>query len=126
MEKEVHLDKLLYKLELYLLKIIPYLIACCYLSNTILSYGGFDIPLLSLIGGLSILPFVFLLLSSFAFKYCIYHRMPLYYVLISDIIAYYDIYIGIPMNDRTLFTTNLILAGLFLFLTIYFKIKLCK
>lgn len=123
---EAHVNKMLYKLELYLLKIIPYLIAGCYLTNTILSYIGLDVPLISLFGGMSILPYIFLLTSSFVFKYCIYHRMPLYYILVSDIIAYYDIYFNIPVTHRTLFSINLIITGLFLFLTIYLKLKLCK
>lgn len=126
MKEEERLNKVLYKLELYLLKIIPYLLAVCYFANTSLSYGGLDVPLLSLIGGISILPFIFLYVSSFVFRYCFYHRLPLYYILISECIAYYDIYFGIPINNRTLFSINLSIAGLFLFLIIYLKLKYAK
>lgn len=126
MEKEERLNKVLYKLELYLLKIIPYLLAGCYFANTILSYGGLDVPVLPLIGGMSILPFIFIYVSSFVFKYCFYHRLPLYYILISDIIAYYDIYFGVPVSTRTLFSINLSIAGIFLFLIIYLKLKYAK
>lgn len=111
---------------MYLTKIIPFLMAICYLVNTILSYVGIDIPLLSLIGGMSILPLIYFISTSFAFRYCVYHRLPLYYIVIEDIIAYYDIYIGIPVSNRSLFSINIIIAGITLFLIIYLKFKVCK
>lgn len=119
-------NKVLYKIELYLIKHIPIWIALCYFLNTVLSYYCIDVPILSLIGGMSILPWIFLFISSYVFKFCIYHRLPLYYILISDIIGYYDTYIGISISNRTLFSIYCIIAGIFLFLMLYFKFKLCK
>lgn len=119
-------DKTLYKLELLILKGLPILIALCYFINTVLSYFEIDFVFLSAIGGLSLLPIVFILVSSFVFKFCIYHRLPIYYVIVSDIINYYDLYIGIPLSNRLLFVSNMIIAGIFIFLMIFFKIKLCK
>lgn len=120
------LDKTLYKLELLLLKYLSVTIGLCYLLNSILSYFGIDIILFSFIAGLSILPTIFILVSSFVFKFCIYYRLPIYYVIISDIINYYDLYIGIPISNRMLFITNMITAGICIFLMIFFKIKLCR
>lgn len=119
-------EKSLYKIELFLIKIIPYLIAGLYLLNTILSYCGIDMAILSLLGGTSLLTLLFLFVSSFAFKFCIYHRFPIYYIFISDCIAYYDILIGIPIPNRTLFSINLILAGITIFLIVLFKFKICR
>ena len=63
-------SKTLYKLEIVLLKVIPMLLAGIYLSNTILSYVfNIDLIALSYIGGVSLLPLVFLYLSSYAFKF---------------------------------------------------------
>ena len=120
------LDKTLYKLELLLLKYLSVTIGLCYLLNSILSYFGIDIILFSFIAGLSILPTIFILVSSFVFKFCIYYRLPIYYVIISDIINYYDLYIGISISNRMLFITNMITAGICIFLMIFFKIKLCR
>lgn len=75
---------------------------------------------------MSILPVIFILVSSFVFKFCIYHRLPIYYIIISDIINYYDLYIGIPINNRNLFIINMIIAGIFIFLILLFKFKICK
>ena len=120
------LDKTLYKIELLLLKYLSVTIGLCYLLNTILSYFNIDIILLSVIGGLSILPAIFILVSSFVFKFCIYYRLPVYYAIVCDIINYYDLYIGIPISNRMLFVINMISAGICIFLMIFFKIKLCK
>ena len=119
-------SKLLYKLELQLLKILPCSIAICYLLNVILAYFNYNAEFLSFIGGLSIIPFIFIYISSFVFKFCIYHRLFLYYILVSDLVNYYDRYFGIPITNRSLFALNLIIAGIFLFLILYTKFKVCK
>lgn len=124
--EEKSINKLRYKIMLLLAKYIPIAIALCYFGNTTLSYIGIDAPILSFIGGLSILPFIFLYNTSFVLKFCVYHRMPLYYILVSDCIAYYDICFGIPVSYRTLFSINCIIAGLFVIATLYLKFKVCK
>lgn len=124
--EEIGVTKSLYKIELYLIKVIPYGMAGCYFLNSVLSYFNIEAPILSLIGGLSILPFMFLYLSSFVFRFCIYHRLPLYYMLISDIISYYDIYIGLEISSRNYFTLNAVLAGITIIFILLFKFKLCK
>ena len=120
---ERNVNKALYKIELLLIKIIPFVIMLFYVLNSILSYFNIDIILLSVISGLSILTWLFLFISSFVFKFCIYHRLPLYYILISDIINYYDNIVGIPISNRSLFVLNIIIAGVFILLIVYFKFK---
>ena len=53
-------SKMLYKIELILLKIIPILMVVCSVSNSILSYLDIDVVILNYIGGVSILPLIFL------------------------------------------------------------------
>ena len=120
---ERNVNKALYKIELLLIKIIPFIIMFFYILNSILSYFNIDILLLSIVSGLSILTWLFLFISSFVFRFCIYHRLPLYYILITDIINYYDNIIGIPISNRNLFILNLIIAGVFILLIVYFKFK---
>lgn len=120
------IEKDLYKLELLLIKSLPLGIALCYLLNTILSYFKIDAPILSYLGGMSILPIVFILVSSFVFKFCIYHRLPIYYIIVSDIINYYDLYVGIPISNRGLLILNMIIAGIFIILIVFTKAKICK
>lgn len=120
------IEKDLYKLELLILKSLPTLIALCYLINTILSYFKIDLVIFSIIGGLSVLPIIFILVSSFVFKFCIYHRLPIYYIIVSDIINYYDLYIGIPLSNKSLFILNMIIAGIFIIVIAILKARICK
>ena len=120
------ITKEIYKIELYTIKIIPMAISVIYLLNTILSYCYIDLPILSWIGGLSLLPWLFLYLSSFVFRFCIYHRMFLYYIAVCNILSYIDYTWTLPISDRGLFLLNIIVAGIFLFVILYLQLKVCK
>lgn len=113
--------KYIYKIELILIKVIPFIIMCCYVANSVLSYFEINTIILSIIGGMSIFPLIFLFVSSFVFRFCIYHRLPLYYILITDIINYYDNVIGIPMSNKSLFVLNMIIVGIFVLMIVFFK-----
>ena len=110
---------LLHSIVIKLLKIIPMLLALTALLNTLLSYFYMEVPLLSYIGGVSILPLLFLYLSSYAFGFCSYHRMFLHYILANWILNIYDYYIGIPLSDKDLLMMYLIITGIFLFVILY-------
>lgn len=116
----------LYKLEILFLKIIPMVLAGCFLANTILSYFGIETEVLSYIAGIGILPLLFIYLSSFVFKFCIYHRMFIYYIFTNNIICFIDDKYGIPISCRNYLVLHLIAAAIFLFIILYLKFKLCK
>lgn len=118
--------KRLHKLLLVTLKIIPMLLTLVCLLNTVLSYAGIDLVVLSYIGGVSILPLVFLYISSYAFRFCEYHRMFLHYVAVNWILNIYDYYVGIPLSDRNLFAMYLIITCVFLFIILYLYLKTRK
>ena len=61
-------SKNLYKVELYLLKIMPMVIALAYLVNTVSSYFGVDIPILASIAGMSLIPLIFMYIRYWALK----------------------------------------------------------
>ena len=119
-------SKLLYKAELGLLKVIPMLIALGYFLNIVFSYFGIEAEFLSHTVGISFLPLVFLYISSYAFRFCEYHRMFLHYILVNNIITIVDYYCDIAVSDLYLFMVHLIIAGLFLSIILYLKMKLCK
>lgn len=121
MAVEESLNKSLYKMELYLIKIIPMLFAGLSLLNTILSYFYIDIPLISYIGSVSILTLMFMYLSSYVFKFCIYHRMFIHYTSLNWVLNIIDYYIGIPLSNRGLFIFYMSLTGIFLFLILYLR-----
>lgn len=124
--EEKRINKLLYKLELYSNKVFPVIIAGLYFANTILSYFGLDMALFSWIGGISIITVTKFYISSYTYRFCEYHRIPLHYIVINNIITAYDYYIGIPISSRTLVTIHCCIAFLAICITLYLKQKLCK
>lgn len=119
-------DKTLYKLELYLLKIIPMLLALIAFLNTVLSYFDIDLVIWSYIGSVSLLPLIFLYMSSYVFRFCEYHRMFLHYVVITNALNVYDYYVGIPISDRELIVLHMIITGISLFIILYLYVKSTK
>lgn len=119
-------DKTLYKLELYLLKIIPMLLALIAFLNTVLSYFDIDLVIWSYIGSVSLLPLIFLYMSSYVFRFCEYHRMFLHYVVITNVLNVYDYYVGIPISDRELLVLYMIITGISLFIILYLYVKSTK
>jgi hypothetical protein len=117
-------SKTLYKVEIGLLKIIPMVLAGIYLSNTILSYFlDIDLIILSYIGGISLLPLIFLYLSSYVFRFCIYHRVFLHYIFINELILILDTHIGLPISDLEYFCLQMSIFGISLFLFLYLYVK---
>ncbi len=121
-------NRRLYKITLEALKIIPMLLAFCDVLNTFFSFYGIRCDVLSMFGGVSLLPLIFLYLVSYVFRFCIYHRMFLHYVLVTNIITTIDFYIGIPVSNEMMFGIFLFITGVFLFLVLYFyrREKCCR
>ena len=119
-------SKRLHKLTIGTLKVIPMLLAVTTLLNQTLSFFNIDWEILGFVGGVSLLPMIFLYLASYCFRFCSYHRMFLHYVVVCDIITLYDYYIGIPVSSVTLFLLNLIIAGITLFIILYLHQKHVK
>ena len=113
----------LYKIELYLLKVMPMLLATIYLVNTVLSYYDIIIPVLSYIGGLSFIPLVFMYVSSYVFRFCSYHRMFLHYIVVNDSINLIDYYYTLPISDWEFLILHMSVAGVSLFIILYLYVK---
>lgn len=123
MAVEESLKVSLYKIEVYLLKIIPVILAIGDLINTFLSLFKIDAAIISYIGGVSFLSLAFLYLSSYVFKFCEYHRLPLHFIVVNNIINIYDWYIGIPIGLIEMVLLEIILVGITIFLAIYLHEK---
>lgn len=113
----------MYKLLILMLKYIPMLISLVYVLNTTLSYFYIDIPVLSNLAGMSILPWIFMYLSATVFRFCLYHKMFLHYILVTDIINIIDYYVGIPIEDLELLMIHGTITGLFLFVILFLYVK---
>lgn len=116
-------SKYLYKILLITLKYIPLIITGFYVLNTTLNILEIDAPVISNLAGVSLLTWIFLLLSNIVFKFCIYHRVFLYYILIVDLFNILDYYVGIPLYQYEYIAIHSVLLGITLFLSIYFHVK---
>ena len=129
MEREENaVNKRLYKITIGVLKILPVLLSICSFLTVLCGLCGLRCDILSLVGGVSLIPLVFLYLSSYVFRFCVYHRMFLHYVTINELINLYDYYIGIPLTNRGLFGLYLMVAcvSLLYILYYYYEEKCCR
>ena len=124
MEKEVKLDSIKKrKIFLILTKYIPHLIGILYVIYTMLSFTEIDPIIIGYITSLSILPWLYLYSASHALEFCYVHRLPLYYILIDQILLVTDNYLCIPVNVYNLFVIHLLLIGLLVFGYTYYYVK---
>jgi hypothetical protein len=118
-------NRVLHKFFLAFLKIIPMVMAGLYLLNTVLSYFNIDYSIVSYLTGLGLIPWLFILVASYALKFCIYHRLFLWYIVANDIVCWADYNFELPVSDRGYLLLHFIVAGLFIFLILYFHQR-CK
>lgn len=118
---EGNLRSKLYKAEITLIKALPFLLAVLYLIATVLDYYMISSTIINYIA-LGIL-YVFIYISSYVSKFCEYHRMPIHYIVLINILSVYDVYIGIPLDTFRLMQMYAIVTCLFVFLTVYLYVK---
>lgn len=124
-EASLRRSKTLYKVEILILKYIPFVVAFAYFLNTVLSICSINASILSYIAGMSILPWIFLLLSSFVFKFCNYHRIPLYYIMANDIVNVTDEYFQLPISNLIFISIHSVIFFIG-FITIFALRKKCN
>ena len=123
---EANLRSNLYKVGLLSFKVLPFIIGLCYIVNSILSYFYMDNYFISWFAGIGFLPWISLVTLSFMLKFCLYHRLPLYYIFIEDKIITYDYLFGISISDIGMLLIHNILAGITILLIVYTYAKCNK
>lgn len=121
--EEKQVNKTLYRLLLLVAKVIPMLLAFLHFVNILFGYFNIDSTILTYLGGISFLPILFLYITSYALKFCAYHRMFIHYCVITNIINIYDEYVGIDIDNERYVMLLLILTIIMLFITLYLKLK---
>lgn len=122
MEDKRNLNKSLFKVEIKLIKIIPFLLALIYFINTILSVFGIYLYILSFIGYMSFIPLLFMYISSYVFQFCEYHRLPLHYIVLNNILSIigYNISFGTAWFWLVL---HVLLFGIIIIIALYLHLK---
>lgn len=116
-------SKLLYKFELYLVKMIPIIIAVLSLLNATLSYFDIDCNIFSYLGGVSVLTIILLYVSSIVFRFCAWHRMTIHYITANWLISIIDYHHPLPFSDRGMLMIYIILAAVSLLSILYLKFR---
>lgn len=112
-----------YKIFLFINKYLPYVMSLLYMVNTLLSLAGIDLIVFSMLGGLSLLPIIYFISVSFTFRYCLYHRLPIYYIVLNDSINWLDYHIGIPIADMYFIAGSIVLMFIFIVVTTILYLK---
>lgn len=110
-----------HKLLLAVIKYIPFIIGICYFLSTILSCFGIITVIISVIAQLSIFSGLFILLTSYVFDFCIWHRLPIYYCWTVDTLSFIDITYSIPMQNHVMLMIYLLITIVFILLGMYLK-----
>jgi len=109
---------------LLFLKVLPIILAVFYCIGTVLSINeDLEISFISYISSVSLIPLLFMYLSSYVFQFCEYYRMFLHYIAFNMVINAIDWYIGIPIDDKLFVQIYLIITGICLFVILYLYLK---
>lgn len=138
MDKDILINKQLYKVDLFLLKLLPVLMCG---GLIIASYGatfqitaefGIILQIVSHYVGLVMAPIMFMYISSYVFKFCNYHRMFIHYIAIIELMNVTNWYFKIPItNDlyngiQITITITFLLLAIGMYLYKRKQLKLCK
>ena len=110
---------ILNKLFVIMLKYAPAVMVICCIINTTGAYFGYDMGFLSYISGISLIPWLFMLVASSVFRFCVYHRFMLYYIIIDDIINAIDYYLCIPVDDFKILMIHYVILGIVISVAVY-------
>lgn len=121
MDREVILKRnLVDKIFLISLKFICHIEGIIYILYTILALCDIDAINIGYLADVSLLTWLYLYFSSWRFRFCYVHRLPLYYILLNEIITSIDYLIGIPISDKSLMTVHILLIGILIFVYSYY------
>jgi hypothetical protein len=132
------MNKDLYKVDLFLLKLLPMIMAFSYIIAqyaALLNIGSGVILVLQIVThylGLLLAPMMFMFISSKLFQFCNYHRMFIYYILVIQLMNITNWYFKIPISNlaynvtQDVITVGFLLTALIMYIKKRRQIRLCK
>lgn len=117
------LSKNLYKIFISAIKYIPNILALLKIIGLTLSYFNISSFFLTCFGGTSIILIAILYLISFIFRFCGLYRLSLNYVTAITIMTIIDYYIGIPVDNNTIYLIYESITGVFISLWVWIFYK---
>lgn len=122
-EKSRQLNKSLYFIEIKLIKVLPFITALIYFINILLNLIGISLNSLSYLVGMSFIPLLFMYISSYVFQFCTYHRLPLHYILITNLLSIIGYEFEITIDIWLYLIIHSVLFGLTIFIALYLYLK---
>lgn len=116
-------DACLRKLLIWFIKVIPVCISVAMVLYTILAMFKIHLAILSTVAGFSIISATILLLNSFVFKFCFYHRIFIYYIYIVNLLNIIDWYLLISVSSKWFIAISIILFMVCAFAALYLHMK---
>lgn len=117
------ISKKLYKILLILVKFIPITLSVIFILYNTLAAMGIVAPILLYIGGSSFIFIILLYLLSWVFQFCYLYRIPLHYVVGSNIIGIIDRVFKIPISNIGMLRIYFVLFGIMLVVYIWLMYK---
>lgn len=115
------------KVELKICKIVvkyaPFIIAVGYFIMAICSCFGFVPHIISVFCSMSIIPFIVLFAISKLLKYCSWHRLPLWYSVLIDVLNAIYFYFNIPISGKFAIAIYLLITIVFILIGMCLKEK---
>ena len=115
MSKE-NINKNLYKLTIITLKFLPIVMASAFMISDIIHIT--IVQIICHIIGLNVAQFLFIYLTSYAFKFCNYHRIFIHYLVLIETINVIDWYIDIPISDKAMQITHIVISVVFIVIAV--------
>lgn len=111
-----------HKVMLFLLKIIPAVMAVSYFLNVFCAFMGIGLQIASHYLGMFLAPMMYLYISSYVFKFCEYHRWFIHYLVVSEFVTLTDWYFKIPVSNEIMCMIHFGITGVFIVGVIIFNI----
>ena len=111
-----NLNKRLYKLTILTLKFLPIVMASAFMISNLVHISV--IQMICHIIGINIAQFLFIYLTSYAFKFCNYHRIFIHYLVLIETINAIDWYVGIPISDKAIQIIHIVIALVFIVIAV--------
>lgn len=97
--------------------------AISYFMQPLCAYLGISFQIITHYIGLFLAPIMYLFISSIVFKFCWYHRLFIWYIMLVEGLNITDWYFVIPINDEDMCKIHFIITLLFLLGIVVYYIK---
>jgi hypothetical protein len=115
-----NVNKYLYKVFLICTKYTPITLSICFLVNLICNYCGTSCPILSYLGGVSVIFLGLLYLIAKVFQFCYLYRIPLHYITVGNALGLTNKLFEYPVSALIMCRIHFIVAGISLIIYIWF------